>query len=1334
MMKRLLMLLLATAGMWNGRILSKDIRHYDSKQLTCDLITSICQDAEGFIWVGTEYGLNKFNGVQFAHYYNDPNDSTSLSSNFIRTLLVDRNGTLWIGGSNGLQYYLPDENTFRQITFENNSVPYITGIAEFNSGEIWVVTSGFGTYRMDMKQKKALMVRHIPELDHYSFYNYVYEDSRGLQWFGISNTGLLQYNPDTRKSKLYPREELSGGSVISGMAEDKQGNLLVSTSTTVFRYDRETGNFRKIDSDESWIPARTILITRNGTIYLATYGRGMKRIGKNLDYIIREDVETPYVNMTTAKIQTIYEDKDQNLWLGCVHKGLLMIPNKVTPFNFWNVPDQQYPDAGIVCNVLKDRNGNLWCSVENAGVFKINGHGNIVEHMLADKTISSIYQDRMGNLWFGSKYSGGVYRLDMKTGKMMNDNILNTARWEYKRIAEDNNGNLYISVFGSGFVRYNPATRMLETFRNTPDKANGLSNDWIYDILIDSKGLVWLGHYNGLDCYNPRTGRFTPYMLPNLSKFVTYSLMEDEAGNIWAGTNHGLVYFHRHSKTVEIRSEKDGLSNNLVYGLAKDVHGNIWCSTLKGINLLRVSDKQIISYDMGHGLAGNEYTINAVSFRDDEDMIYFGGVKGITSFHPDSIRFTDTAGHIVLSAMYLNGKSVNTKTRSGDAPVISVELYKAEEIRLSYEDNTFTLEFSTLNFDDPVNTFYEYRLKGLEDKWSVTQPGMNQITYNQLPPGRFIVEARACQSGQYTSVREIGIHIVPPWWRSAGAYVGYVVLLLLGVLQIYLSMKRKHQREINDEKIKLFVNLSHEIRSPMTLIMSPLDSMLRKAYDEDTLRMLRLMKKNADRIMNLMNQLLDIRKMEKGKMSIHCQEVDMVAYIKELMCLFDYQANKRGIRLCFDCLADKLPAWIDPNNFDKVLVNLITNALRYTPDNGIIKILAQEGVNEKFIGDLNHYIEIQILDTGSGIDANKLEKIFERFYTTPSEGTMGSIGFGIGLNLCRLIVKLHHGIITACNREDTEGSCFTIRIPYGNMHLKKSELMESPAPVSYAAPLETEIADNEDTGDRKAKRRYWKTDKIVIADDDEEILHYLSAELSNHYNIIVCGNGKEALQTILSEKPRLVISDVVMPGMDGYALIKQIKKNANINHIPVILLTSRTESEDRVKGIKYGADAYLNKPFGIDELKAVIANLLEKNLRLKGKFSGADTQEDKIEPIEVKLNDERLMERIMKVVNDQLSNPELNVSLLAKEVGASRVQLHRKLKEMTGVPTATFIRNIRMKQAAVLLKDAKQDVSQVSYAVGFPNQSNFSTAFKKHFGVPPSEYASFVDHRQNPVV
>lgn len=1319
-MKRLLLLMIVFLG-GIVQVVAENTLFYDSKQLTCDLITSICQDKDGFIWIGTDYGLNKFNGIQFTHYYNNPKDSTSLSDNSVKALMLDNEGTLWVGGIGGLQYYVPEENAFRTIKFEESSSFHIMCITQLRSGEIWVGSSGRGIFRIRKDTGTGEQMTDIPDVSEHAHYGVIYEDRHGSIWIGVNGTGLLRYDPSTRTSKIYTRAVLDGGSTISGMAEDHSGNFLLSTGTTAYYYDRENDRFTKIEHNESWLPARSILVSQKGTRYLATFGKGLKVIQPDLKELRSEVITLPFIDVDNAKIRAIYEDHNQNLWIGCYHRGMVMVSKESTPFHFWSVPTREYPQAGVITALYKDDDGHIVSGVEGEGVFKITSEGNITDHLFSGKTVSSIYKDYSGNLWFGGYYSG-LYMQDAKGNvRFMLPEI---KLKDIKKITGDDKGNLYLSLFGSGFIRYHLPTQTVTEYQSS---SGGLRNNWIYTLLLDSRERLWIGHCNGVDYFDPVTEKFTPVLSQSLGNFITYSLLEDVRGNIWAGTNKGLMCYHPGTKEFHYYDEEDGLSNNFVYGLAEDERGNIWCSTLKGINLIKVAENKIASYYSERGLVDNEYTIGA-SYQSMNGLIYLGGVKGITTFHPDSVTAQKGKSTVILSNLYLGGEAVTAKSKSGGKPILDTFVTRADKISLAYEDNTFTLEFSTLDYRNSGNIFYEYRIREYEKNWTSTQLGINQITYNHLNSGKYTFEIRACENGQYTPVKVIRIDIAAPWWRSSLAYVCYALILLAVAFQIYLSVRRRHQKEMNEERIKLFINLSHEIRSPMTLIVSPLENLLKRDYDADTMKMLRLMQKNANRIINLMNQLLDMRKIEKGQLNIHCVETDMVDYIKELISLFTYQAEKRNINLCFDYEQEELPAWIDPNNFDKVLVNLLSNAFKYTPDGGEIKISLREKVNELTVGDLQHFIEIEVIDSGSGIDANKLEKIFERFYQAPSNGFNGSIGFGIGLNLCRMIVKLHHGTINACNRQDAQGSRFIIHIPYGKDHLKKSEWVDAENKTTSRVP--SVLGLSQESEEETAKTRNHKANyRIVIVDDDDEILRFLEAELSSQYKVYICRNGKEGLQTILKQQPDLIISDVVMPEMDGISLLKTIRNNPNVSHIPFILLTSKAEYKDRIEGLSKGADAYLGKPFVVEELRVHIKNLIETRLLLKGKFSGVRDQVGKIEIAENKSGDERLMERVMNVMNKFLDDSEFNVEMLAREVGLSRVQLHRKMKDITGVSTSVFIRNLWMKKAAALLQEGKLNISEIADAVGFDSQANFATVFKKFYGVSPSEYAASIRNK-----
>lgn len=548
----------------------------------------------------------------------------------------------------------------------------------------------------------------------------------------------------------------------------------------------------------------------------------------------------------------------------------------------------------------------------------------------------------------------------------------------------------------------------------------------------------------------------------------------------------------------------------------------------------------------------------------------------------------------------------------------------------------------------------------------------------------------------------INLDVLAPWFLTIWAKLIYLFLILGLTAAAIIVFLRKKKRDLEEAKMQFLINATHDIRSPLTLIMEPLKKLKERLGNAEEYQAdIDTIDRNAQRLLTLVNQILDKRRLDKHQMNLSCRETNLVEFSQGLVSLFTYNANLRGINIRLEMPETPVNAWIDRNKLDKAIANLLSNAFKYTPNGGeiIFRIKKQD-----------KKVLLYVIDSGKGLGKNDDAKtLFERFYQGKNSADMHLGGSGIGLNLCRSIVRLHGGDVTARNREDgTSGACFIIELPLGKEHLKNNQI----------------CLDNVGTGMKQQRGAASRNSKILLVDDDIEICRYLKSELSGWYRFVICNNGKEALKQLLSGDFDLVVSDVVMPEMDGITLLRNIKGNANISHVPVIMLTSKSEISDRLEGIKLGADAYLAKPFSLEELHLTIDNLIDNVRRLKGKFTGALKQDDKVEKVEVKGYDEELMERIMKVVNENLSDSDFNVEKMCDEVGVSRTQLHRKLKEMTGVPTSEFLRNIRLNEAARLIKEGKINITQVSYMVGFANNSHFSTAFKKYFGMSPTEYAA----------
>lgn len=1293
-------------------------KEYGIGELSSYLINKFAQDSYGYIWIATDYGLNKYDGIRFTHYLNNEHERSSLLSNNVKTLMIDKSRTLWVGCNNGLQYYKPEEDSFETITFPNKMMPHVSNIIQLHDGEIWATTSGWGVYSIDKKSKKAYPLTKIIKMTD-PFISCMYQDKDGNLWFGVDSKGLIRIDPKTSKSEMYSYPEISHNS-IAGMVEDGTGQLYMSTATSVYRYNKETQKFAEVKNPAANpINIASMLATKDNTVYIGTNGKGFYYIDKHTNTLVRVNAENPSFDYYLSYVSALIEDKDLNFWIGGFDRGILLIPNQPKQFNFHAAPEPGKNSGTIINSITKDPEGNIFYSIKGQGIYKIKENSAAASHFTQTSDIVKLYSDSHGTLW-ASSYTKGLARIDKNTGQPAYIDIPYNSY--VKTICEGKDNCLYVSTFSLGFVQYDLKTGKYQKFdMQQPDKGKGkLDNNWINSIICDSQGFIWLGHYKGISCYSPKEGKFLKIKNAEmLKKEICITLRESRNGHIWIGTYNGLFCLNKKNGDIKRYTVQNGLSSNVICGIGEDKDGNIWCSTFKGIDEIKRKDNKIINYFTGNGLVDKIYN-RWVYFQDKAGTIYFGSNSGITYFNPEKISIPPFYDYkIQTTNVYINNQPVNSSTLSGKKQIVKSGVLDSKEFLLSYEDNTFTFEFSTMDYRDQENIIFEYKIVELGKEWLSTLPGVNQVTYHNLPPGKYTLEVRASKYGFYSPVKRLTLRVSPPWYKSIWAYLAYLTIIAtIGMLVANLIRKRRNEM-INESKLQFFINISHELRSPLTLLVSPLEKLLQGDFDQATRKNLQRMQRNVFRLLGLVNQILDIRKIDKGLMKLKYTETEIVGFVQEVFEVFEEQSIRRNIHFQYKHQMEALQVWIDRNNFDKILINLLSNSFKYTPDGGEITISLNTGTNPDNRPPLRNYLEIKITDSGIGLDEDKTDKIFDRFYQGQNQESFTTVGSGIGLNLTKFLVQLHQGTIAAQNRRDRKGSIFTVVIPVGKEHLTKEDIVEqipSSRPVLFQSSFDQE---SKDSGKAiKRKTNY----KVLVVDDEAEITNYLEQELNETYKVFKAGNGFEALQLATSLQPDLIISDVMMPQMDGMTLVRKVKNNNNICHIPIILLTSKTEFEDRAEGLDKGADAYLTKPFKIDEMMVVANNLITNRRILKGKYSGEQEQNDKIKSIGVKSNNDVLMDRIMAVVNENIGDLDFNVEVLALKAGLSRVQLHRKMKEITGFSTIDFIKNIRMKQAAKLLTEKGMDVSQAAYAVGFNNQTHFSTVFKKFYGISPSEY------------
>ena len=789
------------------------------------------------------------------------------------------------------------------------------------------------------------------------------------------------------------------------------------------------------------------------------------------------------------------------------------------------------------------------------------------------------------------------------------------------------------------------------------------------------------------------------------------------------GTYNGLEKINPETYQTKIYRTNDGLGSNVICAIQEDQHQKLWISTHNGLSLFDPKQEAFTNYYVSDGIQSNEFSRNA-SFKTEQKELFFGGINGITEIKKDYPKYTQHIKDVILTDFSLFNQPVQIGQRSGKHVVLNKSIVLADTVQIRERDNVFSIGFTSLELANQSSISYQYKMVGFDEHWNTTNSLNRRATYTNLPNGTYTFWVRAVDKNQYSNSRKLTILIYPPWYKTVWAKALWVLLLFgffYGIILFYREkLMRRHAEQINEMKMQFFINISHEIKTPLALIIDPLEKLLNQKTDEKTSRLYQIMHQNASRIFRLVNQLMDVRKIDKGLLLVKFQQTNLYNFIREIAHSYDLLAASKDIAFNIETTAPDITVWIDPLNFEKVILNLLSNAFKFTPAGDSVNIHI-----EKVPAQTGHepgLVKIIVSDSGNGIKERDLERIFARFYQVDSKEARYMGGTGIGLHLSRSLVQLHKGELVAENRTDGPGSKFIITLPLGNEHLPKEDLVTEenmlPPPTWKTLTPVLPLVDDE----RTRKHTIPKTNyKIMVVDDEEEIRNYLVAELSGIYHIVESKNGKEAFECLLDENPDLILSDIMMPEMDGISFCKKVKSNMHTSHIPVILLTALSKEENRMEGFETGADMYLVKPFNSELLKKTIAGILENRRRIYEKFKETG-KHDIIKRPEIKSHDEILMQKVMTIVKDNISEKNLNVEMLAEGVGISRVHMHRKLKEITNQSARDFIRNIRMKQAAYLLANKKVNVSEAAYAVGYSNLSHFFSSFKSHYGVSPKEY------------
>ena len=1297
----------------------------DHQQLSSSFVSQVYLDHDGFLWITTRNGINRYDGYQFRVFKKENEADKTLYSNYVNGMMQDRNGLFYFGMYGALQTW--DGEQFHNVTLLDHegkpSYGYATCFLERANGDLLAGTSGLGVMKFSDKQTARQLGGVFAGLH---TVNSLLEDKDGRLWIVTDQDGLLCYDGKSLRHYLNDRKDL----ILGQLCSDRQGHVYVGTNAGLYRQQGDSFVHVTATGNKS---VSALFCDRYDCIIVGYDGKGIAIYDPKKDTVIDNPFFSMEVDLAKSKVYSIIEDRNGNLWFGLLQKGLYRQPIAPNGFNYMGYRlghERNAIGSACVVSVLIDSKHRTWVGTDKDGLYVFDANDRLLRHLLDGfpSTVMAIEEGADGRIWIGSYGEGGgwIDPAGMKYHPItypLDDHLI------IMDIAADKEGRLWVATMRHGMLCITPGDQQIRTYVMKPGAdndrmVNSISNNFVSQLYVSDDGQrVYAATSMGICCLDVASGSWTKVFDSNcLNYSEPVRVVREYDGRVWYGTNVGLYCYDLKTRETRHYTADDGLSDNGIASIERDRQGKMWITTSHGMTLFDPDKGPSGNYFTDDGLQSNEFS-DGCSCCTPDGTIIFGGTGGVTWFKPEKILQSQWEASVQLTSLTINGTPVNTATRSGSYQVTDTPVAASSHFELGYHDNSFAIQFSTLTYENPEHITYLYSING--EPYRMMPAGHNELTFTHLPPGTYRFRVKAERNNIQTPERSFTLIVHSPWYRSAWAYFFYALIIGLFLWQFftyrYHRMQNRlrlqahiHAEEMGEAKLRFFMNISHEIRTPMTLIITPLLSLIKNEDNPERKNVYETIRRNAERILNLINQMMDLRKIDKGQMQMRMSEQNLVGFINDIYTLFGHQAKSRQINFSFEHDCDRLPVWIDRSNFDKVVVNVLSNAFKYTPAGGEIGI--------RLTHDDQHAV-IAVRDNGEKIPEDKLEKIFQRFYQADSTSNDRNAGTGIGLDLTRSLVELHHGTITVHNLD--KGCEFVITIPLGKDHLRPEEIItetDLPQETLMSLAEEPEPVAEEEEEVTPMEQPAASGNSIVIAEDDDEIRNYLEAELSRDYDVHTCVNGREALAEIYRIKPSLVISDVMMPEMDGHALCSQLKSNSSTNFIPVILLTARSREEDRLEGLETGADAYIVKPFNMDILRRTIHNMLDSRRLLRMKYERTDGLEEQMEEIRLKSPDEKLLDKIMECVRKNLTNSDLNIDMISDEVGISRVHLHRKMKELTGQTPHDFIRSIRLKKAAQLLTERGMNVTEVMYACGFANSASFSTIFRKYYGMSPRDY------------
>ena len=1325
-------------------------------------ISCIVKDDDGMLWLGSSGdGVFKYNSLDFKVYKKEAiNNKSTLNSSFVHSLLKDRNNNIWAGTQEGLNFYSRDLDKFNSITFNeaNQNIKFaVHAIEEFNDSTLLVGTHQNGLLKLNKNDYSFKRVNYKSNNSISSLLINSIVKTEDEKFIVGTNQGLMTFDPYNSTLQLTKFDLNDKYETVESSIE----SILIDNNKTLWLGTSSKGLIKITNTDDSY-KIQNLMITnkrvlslslkQDGNILCGTENDGLFEISNEKNEIENYKFDKNIQDgIKSNSIWSTYTDEKNRIWLGYYNNGIDVYNENYNKFKSLRSISgySNSLSSSSVTGIIKDDKDRLWISTTEGGIDVydkktsrftnlINNKNNIANGLDKLET-TSIFKDSNGNILIGT-WESGFYILKKNSKRFKNINNSNSKLKSDKvmSFAEDSNGTIWIGTFFGGLYSYNTYNNKVTHYDSSTFVEYNINTSNIRKVIVDNKDNIWIGTRAGLYRINKNeedsfsitsfNESFKTILGENISSTIVYSLFEDELKNIWIGSlDYGLFKYNYDTDEINWFNNDNGFIHESISSIAQDQNGHLWISGNKGLTKYDPYKNLFYNFNKDDGLSSNRFNYNSV-FTDNE-LLYFGGLNGLNYFNPDKIQYNEELPLVYLKDLKLSNELVAI----GDLKSpLQKSLSTTDKLTLSHNQSFFSIEYVGVNYTRSKNNQYAYLLEGFDEKWNYVGSKTN-ATFTNVPAGDYIFQVKASNNdGLWNEIpTKLNIKILPAWWQSNLAWLIYLLTIMtISYISYKVFIERIRERRIlkfereehkqlealNSKKIQFFTNISHEFRTPLTLILNPLNDIIKGDFSNlslTTKNKLEIIHKNSNRLSRLINELMDFRKLQFNKMSVNASKINLIPFIEEVSSHFEGEATEKNIILSVDYSENPINVWGDPSMLEKIIFNLLSNAFKVTPTNGMVSIYINKSSNkinfplidpEKLLES----IEIIIEDTGSGIKKENINKIFDRFYQVTEFDKQYYGGTGIGLEVVRNFIELHKGKIEVSSKLNI-GTQFKIQLPNGNKHL---EIKNKNITVKYNSNdnLQTKLTAFENSNNKS------KDKTLLIIDDNSELRSYLNNELDTNYNILLAENGKIGFELANKHIPDIIITDVMMPVMDGIELCKMIKNDLRTSHIPIMMITAKGMEVDKIKGIDSGADVYLQKPFNMNVLKSHLKQLIStRKILFKKYLSGIDFSENTTSL------DQEFILNVLNYINKNISDNNLNVENLADELLLSRSKLYRKIKALTGLTANEFIRNVRLEKSKEILENSEFSISEICYKVGFSSPSYFTKCFKLQYGVLPKE-------------